>query len=104
MPLLQSNLRKQIRKLPKILQFVKIIHYCCELFTSLLSAHRVVPLAQVAGACRQQVADDDGFPQKDDPEERPTMFFLSSSLELERILFFLTLTFFLLSIFSNISF
>ena len=38
MSLFQSNLRKQIRKLPKILQFVKIIHYYCELFTSLLSA------------------------------------------------------------------
>ena len=36
MPLFQSNLRKQIRKLPKILQFVKIIHYYSELFTSLL--------------------------------------------------------------------
>ena len=37
MPLFQSNLRKQIRNLPKILQFVKIIHYYSELFTSLLS-------------------------------------------------------------------
>ena len=36
MPLFQSNLRKQIRKLPKFLQFVKIIHYYSELFISLL--------------------------------------------------------------------
>ena len=40
MPLFQSNLRKQIRKLPKILQFVKIIHYYSELFTSLLRRER----------------------------------------------------------------
>ena len=37
--LFQSNLRKQIRKLPKILQFVKIIHYYSELFTSLLNSY-----------------------------------------------------------------
>ena len=37
MSLFQSNLRKQIRNLPKILQFVKIIHYYSELFTSLLT-------------------------------------------------------------------
>ena len=37
MSLFQSNLRKQIRKLPKFLQFVKIIHYYSELFTSLLT-------------------------------------------------------------------
>ena len=36
MSLFQSNLRKQIRNLPKILNFVKKIHYYCELFTSLL--------------------------------------------------------------------
>ena len=36
MPLFQSNLRKQIRNLPKILNFVKKIHYYSELFTSLL--------------------------------------------------------------------
>jgi len=29
-------LRKQIRNLPKILNFVKIIHYFSKLFTSLL--------------------------------------------------------------------
>ena len=37
MSLFQSNLRKQIRNLPKILNFVKKIHYYCELFTSLLN-------------------------------------------------------------------
>ena len=36
MPLFQSNLRKQIRNLPKIRNFVKKIHYYSELFTSLL--------------------------------------------------------------------
>jgi len=35
--LFQSNLRKQIRNLPKILNFVKKFHYFCELFTSLLN-------------------------------------------------------------------
>ena len=35
--LFQPNLRKQIRNLPKILNFVKKIHYYCELFTSLFS-------------------------------------------------------------------
>ena len=37
MSLFQSNLRKQIRNLPKILNFVKIIHYFSKLFTSLLN-------------------------------------------------------------------
>ena len=36
MSLFQSNLRKQIRNLLKILNFVKIIHYYSKLFTSLL--------------------------------------------------------------------
>ena len=36
--LFQSNLRKQIRKLPKILKFVRIIHYYSKLFTGVLSA------------------------------------------------------------------
>ena len=31
-----SNLRKQIRNLPKILNFVKIIHYFSKLFTGVL--------------------------------------------------------------------
>ena len=39
MSLSQSNLRKQIRNLPKILNFVKKIHYHSKLFTSLLG-HR----------------------------------------------------------------
>ena len=34
--LFQSNLRKQIRKLPKILKFVRIIHYYSKLFTGVL--------------------------------------------------------------------
>ena len=36
MSLFQSNLRKQIRKLPKILNFVKIIHYYSKLFPGVL--------------------------------------------------------------------
>ena len=36
MSLFQSNLRKQIRNLPKILNFVKIIHYYSKLFTGVL--------------------------------------------------------------------
>ena len=39
MSLFQSNLRKQIRNLPKILNFVKKIHYFSKLFTSLLRPH-----------------------------------------------------------------
>ena len=50
MSLFQSNLRKQIRNLPKILNFVKIIHYYSKLLTSLLSrvtSYRIIhsPLA-----------------------------------------------------------
>ena len=37
MSLFQSNLRKQIRNLPKILNFVKIIQYYSKLFTGVLS-------------------------------------------------------------------
>ena len=36
MSLFQSNLRKQIRNLPKILNFVKIIHYFSKRFTGVL--------------------------------------------------------------------
>ena len=39
MSLFQSNLRKQIRNLPKILNFVKIIHYYSKLFTGVLRLH-----------------------------------------------------------------
>ena len=39
MSLFQSNLRKQIRNLPKILNFVKKTHYYSKLFTSLLDQH-----------------------------------------------------------------
>ena len=35
--LFQSNLRKQIRKLPKFLKFVRIIHYYSKLFTGVLT-------------------------------------------------------------------
>ena len=38
MSLFQSNLRKQIRNLPKILNFVKIIQYYSKLFTGVLTA------------------------------------------------------------------
>ena len=37
MSLSQSNLRKQIRKLPKILKSVKTIHYYSSLFVCVLS-------------------------------------------------------------------
>ena len=50
--LLQSNLRKQIRNLPKILNFVKKIHYYSELFTSLLGREARTPLV-LARAWRQ---------------------------------------------------
>ena len=40
MSLFQSNLRKQIRNLPKILNFVKIIHYYSKLFTGVLNDQR----------------------------------------------------------------
>ena len=40
MSLFQSDLRKQIRNLPKILNFVKIIHYYSKLFTGVLRQHR----------------------------------------------------------------
>ena len=36
--LFQSNLRKEIRNLPKILNFVKIIHYYSKVFTGVLSS------------------------------------------------------------------
>ena len=36
MSLFQSNLRKQIRNLPKILNFAKIIHYYSKFFTGVL--------------------------------------------------------------------
>ena len=36
--LFQSNLRKQIRKLPKFLKFVRIIHYYSKLFTGVLNS------------------------------------------------------------------
>ena len=45
MSLFQSNLRKQIRNLPKILNFVKIIHYYSKLFTGVLRLYRLRLLA-----------------------------------------------------------
>ena len=59
MSLLQSNLRKQIRKLPKILNFVKIIQYYSILFNRVLRPDRhaeKVPeaLAGVAALVQQQ--------------------------------------------------
>ena len=47
MSLFQSNLRKQIRILPKILNFVKKIHYYSKLFTSLLTEDRSLLLRHV---------------------------------------------------------
>ena len=73
MSLFQSNfLRKQIRNLPKILNFVKIIHYYSELFTSLLTEasaclHRedagedgveVEPRTVIAAVRRVEAAND----------------------------------------------
>ena len=46
MSLFQSNLRKQIRNLPKILNFVKIIHYFSKLITSLLTERSAPPCLQ----------------------------------------------------------
>ena len=40
--LFQSNLRKQIRNLPKILNFVRIIHYYSKSFTGVLKAHSLL--------------------------------------------------------------
>ena len=42
--LFQSNLRKQIRKLPKILNFVKIIPYYSKFFTGVLILDTPEPL------------------------------------------------------------
>ena len=50
MSLFQSNLRKQIRNLPKTLNFVKIIHYYSKLFTGVLSRARARSSATPAGA------------------------------------------------------
>ena len=58
MSLFQSNLRKQIRNLPKILNFVKKIHYYSELFTSLLSARAMRALAALAAAAAQPLGHD----------------------------------------------
>jgi len=43
--LFQSNLRKQIRKLPKILKFVRIIHYYSKLFTGVLNFEMALQVA-----------------------------------------------------------
>ena len=45
MSLFQSNLRKRIRKLPKNLKFVKIIHYYLLLFIRVLTYHGRKPRA-----------------------------------------------------------
>ena len=42
MSLFQSNLRKQIRNLPKILNFVKIIQYYSKIFTGVLNEAAVL--------------------------------------------------------------
>ena len=56
MSLFQSNLRKQIRNLPKILNFVKIIHYYSKLFTGVLRVARAGEAAAVAAvALRSEV-------------------------------------------------
>ena len=62
MSLFQSNLRKQIRNLPKILNFVKIIHYYSKLFTSLLRrrTRRLLPaprLLPAGGAAARRAHD-----------------------------------------------
>ena len=48
MSLFQSNLRKQIRNLPKILNFVKKNRYYSKLFTSVL---RIDPAAGILAGC-----------------------------------------------------
>ena len=50
------NLRKQIRNLPKILNFVKLIHYHSKLFTGVLShlPFRSGVDGSAAGAARQE--------------------------------------------------
>ena len=50
MSLFQSNFRKQIRNLPKILNFVKIIHYNSKLFTGVLNP--VAAAAQLGASPR----------------------------------------------------
>jgi len=49
--LFQSNLRKQIRNLPKILNFVKKIHYFSKLFTSLLTRNAAADPGKVTLQC-----------------------------------------------------
>ena len=64
MSLFQSNLRKQIRNLPKILnlKFVKIIHYFSKLFTGVLGGDDLVFITSLDGAgvqsdCSSQCSD-----------------------------------------------
>ena len=67
MPLFQSNLREQIRKLPKILQFVKITHYFSKLFTSLLSHGGALARGEHTHSVRRQNRGDDEAGVVDEP-------------------------------------
>ena len=59
MSLFQSNLRKQIRNLPKILNFVKIIHYFSKLFTGVLRrrAQLLLPWAHAKRRARMAMRE-----------------------------------------------
>ena len=61
--LFQSNLRKQIRKLPKILKFVRIIHYYSKLFTGVLSCECTSKCAK----CTTAEAGSEAAPRFDGP-------------------------------------
>jgi hypothetical protein len=56
--LFQSNLRKQIRNLPKILNFVKKFTIISELFTSLLNPEQGGGSAQVPRCTRSRAGFD----------------------------------------------
>ena len=61
MSLFQSNLRKQIRNLPTILNFVKIIHCFSKVFTGVLSREEVLASA-MAAADEERLALDRADP------------------------------------------
>ena len=63
MSLFQSNLRKQIRNLPRILNFVKIIHYYSKLFTGVLSCAR-------SAGVEDEILEAEAARLGDPPEER----------------------------------
>ena len=76
MSLFQSNLRKQIRNFPKILNFVKVIHYYSKLFTGVLtpasSAPRAARTLELVGLCalKSTVAVAEKVGEKKTPAEK----------------------------------